>query len=584
MKTWSALFYLAALIAGVCRGDALPEQGYDYRYETRPTRGQPNGERHRHVAALLGRDTVGLFGGFSVGETELYDVASETFTQLPEKRYFGDHSGVALANGRALLVQGPLDCEFDPATRKFAYLAGTFTGKFARWAVLLPLPDGRVFACGGYDTDFKPLADCAIYDPSTRAFAPVGRLVLPRAWHTASLLDDRRILVAGGAGADYTKTAYDGLEIFDLKTGTSATLPVTLRQARSRHGAAALPDGRILLVGGSDPQHKAVDMAEIFDPKTGTLSNGGTLLLVRSDLQVARLPSGRIAVFGGGSGVRVTEIYCPDERRFILADALMIAPRDSGFTVTPLPGGEFLIVGGRPNSSSEVLRAAEIFTEKRVAARPRTGGGAGEWAARLGDEQGRVRDEAVRRLVALGPAAEAAVRPLLTSSDPEISFRAGEVLKGLAARAEAKWCVEIWDAGGKRDTLWFADYTLFYRDDDKGPLTELGRGLKTMKEPRLVVRCPDGVAPEKQARVLNAVGGLRTPLVTLGEPLPEKTATEARGHGEDPKEATAENAEIAKGGRPAAEWNSGEERERGGNASSSRSLPSLAAIPSGGLR
>ena len=502
--------------AMTCWGEPVPLQESAYRYETRATKQQPNRERHRHVAALLSRNSVGLFGGFDAGEEELFDFAKESFLKLPLKRFFGDSSGIALSNGRALLVNGTGDCEFDPATQKFMPLAKPFVGKFVRWAALLPLPDGKIFACGGYDTDFKPLGDCALYDPATRAFAPVGRLVAPRAHHSINLINGHQILVAGGVSASRHRTVDDSLEIFDLNTHLSTELPLKLQQARSSHASAALPDGRILLVGGSDPKHRPVALAELFDPQTGTLAAGGKLLIPRGDPLLAPLPSGRIAVFGGKDNVRLIEVYYPGEKRFACADQLMLNPRGSGFTVTPLPEGSCLLVGGRPNSGGEVLQAAELFREVRLPAPADQAPGVAELISALGAAQETARDEATRQLIALGPVAEAAVTPLLTNAVPEVRRRAEQIVTLLAAREEPPWCVEIKNQAGQSKTVWCSDYAVPRKN---GELLSTIKDQIKAADDRLIVHFPASALPEQQARLFNAVGYLRTPLVFLGGAL-----------------------------------------------------------------
>ncbi len=516
MKVISAICCVAVLVAAACRG----EQAFDYRYETRPTKQAPGFERHRHVAALFGRTTVGLFGGFSVGEVELFDLATETFTKLPDKHHFGDFTGVALANGRVLLVEGRGDCVFDFAIKKFSVLGKQFTDSQVRWAELVPLPDGKVFACGGFDGKFKPLDDCALFDPATHRFEPVGRLVLPRAHHTATLISDHEILITGGCGADRIKCAYDSMEIFDLKTHTSTALPVKLKQTRERHLAALLPDGRVLLAAGSNPQSRmhTVATAELFDPKTRTLAEGGTMIKPTWSPLAATLPSGRIALFGGIDHSRMIEIYCPAENRFIMAGQLMIEPRRSGFTVTPLPDGSILIVGGRIGSGGEELRAAEIFREVRVpTSKVKRPTPEQLVAALLAAKEGE-REAVMGKLIAMGPIAEAAVTPLLSNSVVEVRRCAERIVADLAAHESPPWCIQVKNQAGKSKTVWCSDYTAPRKTSEL--LTTVKEQMQS-PEDHLIVHFPLCVPPEKQAELFNAVGLLRTPYVFLGEPLKE---------------------------------------------------------------
>jgi len=80
-----------------------------------------------------------------------------------------------------------------------------------------------------------------------------------RVTHTATLLTDGRVLVAGGS-------ADPSAEIYDPKTGTFSPTG-SMSEARGAHTATLLTDGRVLMAGGSK-NHSA----EIYDPAAGTFS------------------------------------------------------------------------------------------------------------------------------------------------------------------------------------------------------------------------------------------------------------------------------------------------------------------------
>ena len=63
------------------------------------------------------------------------------------------------------------------------------------------LPDGRVFIAGGYWSDgqnWRVLSATEMYDPATGDFSPVGSMGAAREGHGAPLLDDGRVLIVGG--------------------------------------------------------------------------------------------------------------------------------------------------------------------------------------------------------------------------------------------------------------------------------------------------------------------------------------------------------------------------------------------------
>jgi hypothetical protein len=94
----------------------------------------------------------------------------------------------------SLGVLGRADVQRVP-TGTWADVAGM--GAVAQGAASVVLPDGRIFACGGIDSDGKLLATAAVYDPATHVWTPVGQLSVPRSSHAAAALPDGRLVIAG---------------------------------------------------------------------------------------------------------------------------------------------------------------------------------------------------------------------------------------------------------------------------------------------------------------------------------------------------------------------------------------------------
>src|SRR5207249_1717332 len=88
-----------------------------------------------------------------------------------------------------------------------------------------------------------------IYDPASNSWVPVGPLNVARRGHTAALLADGTVLVAGG---DDNNVATDTLERFDPSTLQFSLLAAKLNAPRTLHAQASLVDGRVLIVGGFD--------------------------------------------------------------------------------------------------------------------------------------------------------------------------------------------------------------------------------------------------------------------------------------------------------------------------------------------
>src|SRR5262252_5657492 len=61
------------------------------------------------------------------------------------------------------------------------------------------LPDFKVLIAGGTDDKSAVLASTEVYDPTAEKFTPSGRMTVPRQGHIAAVLSDGKVLIAGGA-------------------------------------------------------------------------------------------------------------------------------------------------------------------------------------------------------------------------------------------------------------------------------------------------------------------------------------------------------------------------------------------------
>ncbi|HKR27736.1 MAG TPA: kelch repeat-containing protein, partial [Acidobacteriaceae bacterium] len=144
----------------------------------------------------------------------------------------------------------------------FALVGNMTTARAEHTATLLG--NGKVLIAGGSGQGFAPLGSAELYDPSTRTFSSTGGMVTPRYYHSATLLADGRVLIAGGTRDVNAGYSVLTAEVYDPSTGTFAstgnlnlvggsvfafTGPVT----------ALLPDGRVFVAGANNP--------EIYDPQ-----------------------------------------------------------------------------------------------------------------------------------------------------------------------------------------------------------------------------------------------------------------------------------------------------------------------------
>ena len=231
------------------------------------------------------------------------------------------------------------------------------------------LADGRILIAGGYTDVEVALASAEVYDPSADAFSPTGSMVDARGLHTATRLADGRVLIAGGGPASWVSTAFPYLasaELYDPATGTfSPTGSMTM--PREDHTATLLEDGRVLIVGGNDEGSHTTPTAELYDPSTGTFSPTGSLGTARGFHTATRLPDGRVLIAGGdvaawddnGPFLASAEVYDPATGTFSPAGPL--AQGRSHHAATLLPDGRVLVSGGVNNGGSTSLASAELF-------------------------------------------------------------------------------------------------------------------------------------------------------------------------------------------------------------------------------
>lgn len=135
------------------------------------------------------------------------------------------------------------------------------------------LPDGRVLIAGGASDNASILTSSEIYDPDTGAFRAAASMTAARRMHTATLLADDRVLIVGGYGAGGVLAS---AELFDPRTG-AFTATGSLNTARGGHTAILLATGKVLIVGGYGwNTYPDIAPAELYDPATGTFASAGS--------------------------------------------------------------------------------------------------------------------------------------------------------------------------------------------------------------------------------------------------------------------------------------------------------------------
>ena len=229
----------------------------------------------------------------------------------------------------------------------------------ARWAhTATLLEDGRVLVVGGHQTASQKLDSAEIYDPASGTWSSAGTMSDKRGkWHNATLLSDGRVLVFG-------ETDEPTAEIYDPATNQWSVV-AELSQARTAASSTLLADGRVLVVGGLDATkagREQLDSAEIFDPNTGEWTEAASTANVNSNHQSILLDDGRVMLVGGMQ----TEIYDPETDSWSNAGT-PDREKSWGYTADLLNDGRILVTGGVflrggwQGIPSAPIRNAEIY-------------------------------------------------------------------------------------------------------------------------------------------------------------------------------------------------------------------------------
>jgi N-acetylneuraminic acid mutarotase len=324
--------------------------------------------RHSFAAAILPSGQVLAAGGLLRDETplasaEIYSAASGTWSLTgPMAAPRAYPVSAILPDGRVLIAGGLTQLNpslpsataelYDPRTGTWSAAGSLAQGRVG--LTLTTLGDGRVLATGGWYRTASGATVTAntaeVFDPRTGAWSAAGVMTAPRVNHTATLLPDGRVLVAGGgsllkpAGSFYSIAT---AEIFDPVAGTW-TATGSLREPREQHLAELLASGQVLVAGGGqDNSMRFLATAELYDPTTGLWRPAASMSVARQLGASAVLPSGHMLIAGGDANFAThatAEIYEPARDRWV-ATGSMSGVRHSHRAVR-LRDGRVLMIGG----------------------------------------------------------------------------------------------------------------------------------------------------------------------------------------------------------------------------------------------
>jgi hypothetical protein len=257
------------------------------------------------------------------------------------------------------------------------------------------LPNGQVLFAGGYNDNSRYLNSAELYDPATGAQAMTSNLNVARYFHTATLLANGKVLVAGGSN---DSSFLSSAELYDPATGTWTTS--NFSGARQSHTATLLPNGKVLLAGG-DSNSGLLSSANLYDVGLGfndawrpSLSSATSHLVPGDALTASGSNFKGISEASGGNGNQNSSTNYPllqlrrldnEQTSFLPLDA-NAGWSNTSFTslsVTDFPPGHALatiFTNGIPSFSQLILltppaSAAALRIDSVAPPAGRTGGG-----------------------------------------------------------------------------------------------------------------------------------------------------------------------------------------------------------------
>jgi hypothetical protein len=319
------------LIAGGGNSSTLASaELYDPGTGTFTATGNMTTARTAPLATLLPDGRVLITGGDAGGNygtsAEIYDPSTGIFTATGSMTSSHYHATL-LNDGKVLMTGGSIQTAsstapsaelYDPTTAMFtpsgAYADTGVTYVLGATATLLP--DGTVLMTNLIDL---PTELAEVYDPVAGTFSLTGAMTGGDG--TATLLTNGNVLLAGGE--DSGDFRVDTAELYDASAGSfHATGEMT--KPRASHTATLLPDGRVFIAGGgfaAEPPYGTDASTEVYDPSTGIFSFLGNMTARRSYHTATLLKDGRVLITGGvywnaipgpASGALLTaELYNP---------------------------------------------------------------------------------------------------------------------------------------------------------------------------------------------------------------------------------------------------------------------------------
>lgn len=336
-----------------------------------------NVARYDGASVLLPGGVFLIAGGAGNGAIldtiELYSPATNTFAaaaSIPMMNSLrANETATLLPNGKVLIAGGAVVdlVTWTATTDIYDPAAGTIDSgpsmSFQReGATAVLLPNSLVLIAGGRDST-QTIAEADLYDPASNLIAAGPSMTVARYDCAAALLPNGQVLIAGGYANITQSTPISSTEIYNVASNTFTVGP-TMSDARAAAHATLLPNGKVLIAGGTDAAN-VVNSTELYDPSSGSFSPGPNMSNPRKNHTQVLLANGKVLIADG---------YVDNTGKFTSASTDLYDPATNLITPGPamnnsrglasaalLPNGEVIVAGG-VGTSIGIQNTTDLYT------------------------------------------------------------------------------------------------------------------------------------------------------------------------------------------------------------------------------
>ena len=285
--------------------------------------GSMNDSHTGHTITLLPHGKVLVAGGNSQGTAELYDSIRGVWTRTGSMHSpRQNHTATLLPNGKVLITGGSNHGNngyylktaelYNPKSGEWTSAKDMIIEHGGHTATLLT--NGKVLIVGGYNPSNRP----ELYDPINGDWIQIKNIPQWRYHHTATLLSNGLVLVAGGysLNKDGILIALNTAELYDPNHDKWTSTGI-MNIDRADHTATLLPDNSVLIAGGNN-RYVSVNSADRYNPKSNVWEAAG-FIGSRENHTATLMQNGKVLVAGGSTRVPVmkplktAELFTPDE-------------------------------------------------------------------------------------------------------------------------------------------------------------------------------------------------------------------------------------------------------------------------------